>query len=309
MLYQNKRKIAILISTYNGEKYIAEQLNSLLTQSFQDFSVYIRDDYSTDKTLTICQSYHLKYPNKIFLLEDQLGNLGAKRSFSTLTSTVVSDFYMYCDQDDVWLLNKIYDTYSFYQVLSLDSSRPTLVYTDAKVVDSSLNQVYPSLIKFQGKNPYLTFHNSIFNGVCLGCSTFFNKALRDLIIPISDEAVMHDSWLTKTALITGEVHYLDRVTLLYRQHKTNVYGLKSSGFLTKVKLFTSNHNRGRQVYIETLGSLRQFASTSTQLQLYNQLSKNNNILPKIWYLVREGYISLFLMKNYRSLLFILNQTL
>ena len=101
--------IAILMSTYNGERYLREQIDSLLNQTYKDWKLYIRDDGSTDETISIIESYVNDYPDLIVLLKDDLGNLGSARSFMRILSVVDADYYMFCDQDDVWLPNKVKD--------------------------------------------------------------------------------------------------------------------------------------------------------------------------------------------------------
>ena len=99
--------ISILLSTYNGEKYLSEQLDSILQQSYQNFIIYIRDDGSNDNTLNIIMYYVHNFPSKIKLVDDKVKHRGAKLSFIWLMSHIESDYYMFCDQDDVWLPNKI----------------------------------------------------------------------------------------------------------------------------------------------------------------------------------------------------------
>ncbi len=213
-MYKNKEKIAILISTYNGEKYISEQLQSLLSQNSQEFTIYIRDDCSLDNTVKICKNFQKLNPSKVVITKDDNGNIGAKRSFDTLLCSVESMCYMFCDQDDVWLPHKISDSLNFFESKSSDNNKPMLIYTDAMIVDDALAVMHPSLINYQGKNPNLTFKNSIFNGVALGCTMFFNHALKEVCCPISENAVMHDSWITKVAITVGKVHYLDTPTII-----------------------------------------------------------------------------------------------
>lgn len=303
-LLQNQRNIAVLLSTYNGGRFIHEQLDSLIKQSYQDFTIFIRDDGSQDDTLSICRLYANRYPQKIILVDNEPINFGARGSFNYLTQAVLSNYYMYCDQDDYWLPNKIADTYEFYQQHPQErKNHPLLIYTDAQVVDSNLEPIAASLIRLQGKPPNLTFKNAIFNGVCLGCTTFFNRNLRNLAIPIPTTTVMHDSWLTKIALITGKVSYLDKATLLYRQHANNVFGIEHTIRLRKLPK-TRNQlisSRGGQVYQETLTALQRFNDFGIAYELLSSLQQDN-FWAKLIFLQNNGYFNSFLMKNYKSLL-------
>lgn len=306
-MYKNKEKIAILLSTYNGEKYITEQLQSLLNQPLQAFTIYIRDDGSVDNTLKICQRFRQLNPSKIVITEDNKGNIGARRSFEALLCSIESTYYMFCDQDDVWLSHKVSDSLEFFESKLIDDDKPMLIYTDAMIVDSELAVMHASLINYQGKNPNLTFKNSIFNGVALGCTIFFNYALREVACPISEHAVMHDSWITKVAITVGEVHYLEVPTIQYRQHDNNVYGLKKSKFLEKLKFSkqTITNSRGYLVYKETVEILDRFSYSEEQIQLEKILQSSRNSIIVIAFLLKNNYLNRFLIENYKTLFIIL----
>src|SRR5690554_3762938 len=100
-------KIAIVLSTYNGEKYISEQLDSILNQTYQNFMLYIRDDGSKDSTISIIQKYQKTNPTKITFIQDDLGNLHVFDSFKQLLLHSSGDYYVFCDQDDIWTTNKL----------------------------------------------------------------------------------------------------------------------------------------------------------------------------------------------------------
>ena len=141
--YINSRKIAILMATYNGEKYIEEQLKSIQNQTFEDWTLYIRDDGSTDNTLQICHEIASSDNRIIIIEEDKKENLGAANSFLRLLSIVESDYYMFSDQDDVWKNNKI--EISFQACLENEKTGlPIVVHSDSTLVDSSLNLIVDS---------------------------------------------------------------------------------------------------------------------------------------------------------------------
>ena len=143
------KSVSILLSTYNGEQYLNPLLESLLFQDYNKFVVYIRDDVSVDNTLSVIKHYCSKYPNKFKLLKDNLGNLGVSKSFMQMLSLVESDYYLFCDQDDVWLPNKISSLFNFILRMNLDTADiPILLFTDLKVVDSELNILHNSYWRF-----------------------------------------------------------------------------------------------------------------------------------------------------------------
>lgn len=147
--------IAILMSTYNGSLFIKEQIESILKQTNKEWLLYIRDDGSTDDTRMILQEYAKKNPNKIHLLRDEFMNMGAGRSFMYLLKVVDADYYMFCDQDDVWMENKIERTYSYLRELEQKYGENTAigVFTDLTVVDADLTVLMPSLWKGDNRNP------------------------------------------------------------------------------------------------------------------------------------------------------------
>ena len=93
--------VAIVMSTYNGEKYLKEQIDSILSSTYQDFKIYINDDGSSDSTMSILENYKEQYPDKIHLRQNE-SNLGVTLNFLNAISNIRSDYIMFCDQDDVW---------------------------------------------------------------------------------------------------------------------------------------------------------------------------------------------------------------
>ena len=147
-------KIAILMATYNGEKYICQQIDSILSQTCKDWELYIHDDGSTDNTIAAVESYVEKYPDKIHLIDGKSTG-GAKYNFFYLFSQVEAPYYMTCDQDDVWLEKKIELTYDKMLAIEktdgkeLKSGLPCLVYTELCVVDSELNTIADTMSEYQ----------------------------------------------------------------------------------------------------------------------------------------------------------------
>lgn len=231
--------IAILLSTYNGGLFLEEQINSILNQSFINWDLYIRDDGSTDGTLHIVEKYCEKYSNIHFLKDD--GNKGACKSFLWLLKKTEANYYMFCDQDDIWLpskiqlsLEKMKDTENNYMNI------PILVHTDLKVVDINLKEISPSFWKYAKlKQNYLSQFNYLgaCNGVT-GCTIMINNEAKIKILPASPKAPMHDYWMALKIAQTGRIVHVDTPTILYRQHDRNELGAKNtdkSYFFTKLK--------------------------------------------------------------------------
>lgn len=221
-------QIQILLSTYNGEKYIAEQLESIFHQSYPNWSLLIRDDGSKDRTLEIIQSFMDKYPDKITLLSDST-NVGACKSFEKLLQYSTSDYVMFSDQDDIWLPNKVEEAYLQISKLEKRDSEiaPTLVHFDLQLVNERLESIASSMwrySKLNGLNNKLS--NLIVQNNATGCTFILNKKLRELSLPIPNVAIMHDWWVNIVASIHGGTFGIPSSYILYRQHSQNTLGAK-----------------------------------------------------------------------------------
>ena len=221
-------KVSILLSTYNSEAFLQDQINSVLTQTIKDWVLYIRDDGSTDNTISIIDNYCKQYDNIVFC-RDGLSNLGAKNSFMTLLSQVDPTYYMFCDHDDVWLPFKIEKTLNkMIETESINPLKPILIFTDLKIVDDKLNILDNSMWRYQKTNPnhskdvYLL---SISNPVT-GCTIMINQRAKEISLPMSSKSLMHDLWIALKVSHYGFVDFIDEPTVLYRQHGNNVIGAK-----------------------------------------------------------------------------------
>lgn len=223
--------IDVLLSTYNGELFLREQVDSLLSQTYQDWRLYVRDDGSRDATLHIVREYCQQYPEKIYLYQDNLGNIGSMRSFEELlTHCATAEHIMFCDQDDVWLPNKM----SLFQDALVQMEKdfgnevPLLVHGDMHVVDKNLQEIHPSFWNYAHLRPDLVDVNLHFLGICnaiTGCSCLFNQAARRVALPFNPHSYMHDAWMGVSVLgHGGKIKPIDTPTMLYRQHGSNTLG-------------------------------------------------------------------------------------
>ena len=260
--------IAVLLSTYNGEKYLEEQLHSILNQTCTEkWCLYIRDDGSTDNTLSIIDRYVSEY-DQIFKFEDGGRGLGPALSFLELLSSISAEYYMFCDQDDFWLPNKMETCFRKLVELNKGNNRPILVHTDLMVVDQDLNLLNKS---FWGKNlstevvhKYMPITNFV-----TGCTMFFNKAARDCSINfVADKVIMHDHWVALCVwAYQGIIFSIAEPTIKYRQHGRNVLGVfkKEDSFIGRLKK-SIGHN------IDVLKMVRMKKKVSAINFLYLKLS-------------------------------------
>lgn len=221
----NTNTVAICLATYNGEKYLREQLDSIVTQTHEDWILFIRDDESKDNTLYIINEYEKKYSKKIFLIKDDFTAHSSFKNFLYILNNIKKydfNYFMFCDQDDVWKKDKI--QLSFESIKSKNDV-PILVHTDLEVVNSNLEILGDSFFKYRALNPHIKEINRLLiqNNVT-GCTMMWNKKLNDLIDLNNINIVMHDWWITLVAAIFGEIIFINKPTIMYRQHGNNVVG-------------------------------------------------------------------------------------
>ncbi len=224
--------IDILMSTYNGSRFVAEQIRSIMGQTYSAFRLLIRDDGSSDKTVEIVRDLAVAEP-RISLIEDNGTNLGAPGSFMRLVESTTSPYFMFADQDDVWLPQKIELSYAKIREMSSEfgDDKPLLVFTDLKVVDQHLAEISPSLWSLQKLDPHLCrdWKRLLAQNVVTGCTIIANRAAARASLPFALQEMMHDHWLAVNAAKAGQLDFLTDPTVLYRQHSANVEGGKTFG--------------------------------------------------------------------------------
>lgn len=222
-------KIAILLATYNGEKYLKEQIESILSQTNQEWHLYIHDDGSKDKTANISMIYQQHHPEKITLFDyPPQGNAGS--NFISMMEMVDAHYYMFCDQDDVWMPDKIETTIKAMDLHeTIHIGKPVIICTDLFLTDKDLNITCPSRNRFSFLYPqYIkTFDDCAPTAGVTGCTMMFNKASKDCCIHPLPPNTLHDCWLLLCTLKKGGfLHYIDKPTVYYRQHNNNTLGAK-----------------------------------------------------------------------------------
>lgn len=253
--------IDILLPTYNGERFIKEQMESVLSQTHRNWRMLIRDDGSSDGTRDILGQYARDYPEKFILVGEGQNRLGACQSFATLLNYSSADYVLFCDQDDVWFPDKIEVTLNRMLQLEQVHQKPILVHTDIKVVDENLKVLSDSFWRYQKVNPdrkglsHLLIQNNV-----TGCAMMVNRRLKEICAPIPQEAIMYDWWIALAASAFGLIEYLKKPTMLYRQHAESDTGAKRY----RVGYFLSRINRISESHMSIHRTIRQgraFAET------------------------------------------------
>ena len=252
-------EIAILLATYNGGKYLREQLDSIFAQTYTKWHLYIHDDGSKDDTIEILKDYQSRFPNKITIIEGEPTG-GAKNNFYFLLKRVESLLYMFTDQDDVWLPNKIEMEVNAWNQNKADDV-PVLVFTDLKIVNKSLDVISDSLWKYYKFNTEkIRMQSLILQNVVTGCTMLINKKLRDMMIAYKniENVPMHDKWAALIALQFGKMIRINDQTILYRQHENNAVGAQSSNGLIYIKRKLEQLNDLKEKYAFTRRQAKEF---------------------------------------------------
>lgn len=218
-------KVQVLLSSYNGEKYIEEQIDSILKQEEVEISLLVRDDGSTDKTIEILK--RLSADKRITYYQGE--NIKPARSFMDLVNKSGEfDYFAFADQDDVWDSKKIISAINKLKENEDENKNKPLLYMSAlEIVDENLNTIETK--KVDGN---FTFEGAIIKNFATGCTQVFNKKLRDIIKSYTPNyIIMHDSWITRVCYaVGGNVIIDDNTYIKYRQHSGNVLGYKDEGF-------------------------------------------------------------------------------
>lgn len=221
--------VQILLSTWNGARWLPALLESLQQQSFQDWQLLVRDDGSTDQTLRILLEWQDRFPDKVTgILADGV-NLGSTRSFSRLAEISTAPFLCFCDQDDLWFPEKLEVQYEHLRRLQREYGEhtPLLVHSDLAVIDQHKDIVSVSFWESrhfdvtQDKRAYLL------DNVVTGCAAAFNRAAATLAFPAPPQAMQHDRWLALVCSWFGQIQAIPHPLLLYRQHTQNQLGARA----------------------------------------------------------------------------------
>jgi len=217
--------ISVVMTTYNGEKYLIEQLNSLTAQTYPLFEIIICDDNSTDSTVAILKSYEEKIENAIHIsIYCNKENIGYVKNFQKAISHCSGDYLVFCDQDDIWLSDKIAIQYQ-----ALSEAKALAVFSDAFLVDAKARDLGMSLWEavFGCNIPQKIDFRAFYLTNCVtGCTLMIDRQLLDSALPFP-KSVPHDWWLTYHAAYQEGLVFTEKKLVHYRQHAGNVYGAGS----------------------------------------------------------------------------------
>lgn len=291
-----EEKVDVLLATYNGERYISEQIESILNQTYKNINLIISDDCSKDNTPEIIREYAQKDERiKVYLQEK---NLGVVKNIEFLLKQVQSSLYMLSDQDDVWLSVKIEKS-----VETLKKQDADLVFGDLEVVDKNLKTIYTSFGDFMLLNrkigKYIKSYkmNYLYNCIT-GCTVLSKKKFIEKILPLPEKTkfLIHDHWIGLMVALDGKLAYMPEKYIKYRQHGNNQIGTN------KVSHGFSEFSQVRQHFIDVkLGIFETYVENNSRfpnvvqklnreaLEYYRIVNKTNNFNFRKWNIYHELY--------------------
>jgi glycosyltransferase involved in cell wall biosynthesis len=287
--FDKKESVSILLCTYNGEKYLEEQLKSIILQTYSNWKIYASDDGSQDNTISILNYYKNKIGNeKIEIMNGP--KKGYALNFITLLNKNIinSDFYAFCDQDDYWLKDKIEQ--ALIKIKKNDQCEPILYCGRSQYVDENLLKIGMSP-KFKKKPD---FKNALVQNIAGGNTMIFNNAARLCIKEFKVSSIVSHDWLAYQIIsgTGGKVIYDDQFYILYRQHNNSLIGHNSSfiSFIKRaIKIFNGKTKKINDLNVENLIHNIKLLTIESKDTLFNVIKFKNekNILIKIKYFYKS----------------------
>lgn len=285
-----KCRIAVLLSSYNGEQYLREQLDSLLSQCDVDVTIVIRDDGSTDKTKDILKEYQQCNTNFYCLYEI---NCGAEESFNKLCQyafrNIDADYFAFCDQDDVWEKDKIKKAIKVLK--EYPENQPNLYFSNLKMVDENLQYLR---LMFTDNEVVVNKKMALLQVFTYGCTCVFNKKALADYCTAKHNLAFHDVWMYEVCVFLGNVFYDPQSYILYRQHGRNLSGEKASGIkkwylrLNKLRRRDLEH-RGEIIAKQLICNFGDRLSREDYKRIITVADYRNSIAQKIRLLCSNNY--------------------
>lgn len=282
------------MATYNGEKYLREQLDSLIAQTIKPFEVIIQDDCSQDATVSIIREYLLRLPISLEINEK---NLGYIHNFELALSKASGKFIALCDQDDIWVPNKL-------ELLISNIGDNALIYSNSLLIDSdgnSLNKMLSEKLRnmFISTRSPLSF---IYDNCVSAHALMFRQSLLSQLFPFP-KSLYFDAWIAANAASTGGVVFINQPLVLYRQHASNTLSLNnkaSLSFREKIALKTEKKLHEHLSRAEIIGNLLPIVSlTKDELSLLKELQKAHLSFSNHWF----NWTLFNLLFQHRNILF------
>jgi glycosyltransferase involved in cell wall biosynthesis len=219
--------ISVAMATYNGSKYLSEQLDSIINQAYKNIEIIIVDDFSSDNTIEIIKNYQQHF--SFIHVYQNSRNIGVVKSFEKAMSLCSGEYIALSDQDDVWLPHKL-------ATLLDNIGDALLIHSDAKLKDEYDNMIAKSHFNYSKKTINCRFSDYLVANNVTGCCLMLKKELLELMPPIPDGFYIHDHYLALVASYYGTIKFLDKPLVIYRQHLSNSIGAKHPKYSEFIKL-------------------------------------------------------------------------
>lgn len=301
---RGKADVEVLLATYNGERYLSEQIDSILAQDYPNLRVLARDDSSQDGTPAVLNEYESRFPGYVRVLRSGHATGSAKDNFLQLLRASTGKYVCLSDQDDVWIPQKVTVTMRCMDQLeaSWGAKLPFLVFTDLRVVDENLRTLHDSFWKHEKVDTGRVhrFGALLGQNVVTGCTALLNRNLVELALRMPSEAYMHDQWVALLASGMGKAIALDAQTVLYRQHQRNVVGSRQrtaslTEFIRRVRNGEARQKQWRtsQKQAESFLRIHQAelpAQQRDQLLAFLRCGQTRSNLVRTFLLIRHGFL-------------------
>lgn len=255
--------VVVLLATFNGSRYLRQQLDSIAAQSHKRWRLVVADDGSLDDTLDVVRSFSKEQPGRVRVVEGDRVGSARDNFFRLLRVAGPAPYFAFCDQDDVWSNDKLERLVRECQDTSTDDS-PCMVYSDLAVVDEHLGLLNSSFLQQIRARPYQISHkNLLAENAIPGCAMLFNSTLAEIFLAREfnqASAIMHDWWIALLASTVGRISYVPVPLVNYRQHATNTLGtVDRSGLkFALTKLFGGDRSNSVRTYIQAAEFLQAY---------------------------------------------------
>lgn len=288
-------QIDILMATYNGERYLKEQIDSILNQTYSNIRLIISDDCSTDKTIQILKEYEIK--DKRVKVYYQKKNLGVVKNFEFLLRKVENELYALSDQDDIWLPDKIEKS-----IENMKKNNSDLVFGDLILINENGELLEKSFWRnkgfFQKIKKDTKHYGLLLNNYVTGCTILSKKSFIKNILPVpkNSKYILHDYWIAIVVALNGKISYDETPHIKYRQHTDNQIGYKMRS--KELRSLDEIRNMFIEVKIDHFEIFKEKKGMFTEeqqkineeaLEYYNMLKNKKNINFRRWTLFWKLY--------------------
>ena len=245
--------VDILLATYNSERFLRAQVDSLFKQTFQDFRLLIRDGGSTDGTLQMIMDLQRENPDKVHIVPSE-GRSGFLENFHQLLKASDADYMFFCDHDDIWLPEKVEKCLTRIQQMAVEygENTPLCVHCDLIMADSNAEELKSSLHAAWNMGSTPLDCGYPIDIPCWGCTMVINRALKELALPIDQACAYHDTWCGRIAWYLGKIDFVDESLIRYRVHNNNASCSSTNKYPAVLFRYLKNFSASRKKLGENL---------------------------------------------------------